>query len=49
MLKYFRGIREQVPLLKYGVHANISAEKKMWVAFAFEKATHIFSAKIHVN
>ena len=35
-------------LIKYGIYANIFAEK-MWVAFAFAKATHIFSAKIPVN
>ena len=35
-------------IIKYGIYANIFAEK-MWVAFAFAKATHIFSAKIHVN
>ena len=29
-------------ILKYGIYANIFAEK-MWVAFAFAKATHIFS------
>ena len=34
--------------IKYGIYANIFAEK-MWVAFAFAKATHIFSAKISVN
>ena len=28
-------------ILKYGIYANIFAEK-MWVAFAFAKATHIF-------
>ena len=31
-------------IIKYGIYANIFAEK-MWVAFAFAKATHIFSAK----
>ena len=30
--------------MKYGIYANIFAEK-MSVAFAFAKATHIFSAK----
>ena len=37
-------------IIKYGIYTNIFAEK-MWVAFAFAnaKATHIFSAKIHVN
>ena len=30
-------------IIKYGIYANIFAEK-MWVAFAFAKATHIFSA-----
>ena len=35
-------------LTKYGLYANIFADK-MWVAFAFAKATHIFSAKIPVN
>ena len=35
-------------IVKYGIYANIFAEK-MWVAFAFAKATHIFSAKIPVN
>ena len=28
-------------IIKYGIYANIFAEK-MWVAFAFAKATHIF-------
>ena len=32
-------------LIKYGIKANIFAEK-MCAAFAFAKATHIFSAKI---
>ena len=32
-------------IIKYGIYANIFAEK-MWVAFAFAKATHIFSAKV---
>ena len=31
--------------IKYGINANIFAEK-MCAAFAFTKATHIFSAKI---
>ena len=35
-------------IIKYGTYANIFAEK-MWVAFAFAKATHIFSAKIPEN
>ena len=35
-------------LVKYSIYANIFAEK-MSVAFAFAKATHIFSAKIPVN
>ena len=35
-------------IIKYGIYANIFAVK-MWVAFAFAKATHIFSAKISVN
>ena len=35
-------------IISYGTYANIFAEK-MWVAFAFVKATHIFSAKIPVN
>ena len=35
-------------VIKYGVYANIFAEK-IRVAFAFAKATHIFSAKIPVN
>ena len=35
-------------IIKYGINANIFAEK-IWVAFAFAKATHIFSAKIPVN
>ena len=35
-------------IIKYGIYANIFAEK-MWVAFAFAKATHIFSAKTPVN
>ena len=35
-------------IIKYGIYSNIFAEK-MWVAFAFAKATHIFSAKIPVN
>ena len=36
-------------IIKYGIYANIFAEK-MWVAFAVaKKATHIFSAKIPVN
>ena len=30
--------------MKYDIHANIFAEK-MWIAFAFAKATHIFSSK----
>ena len=30
------------------LYANIFAEK-MWIAFAFAKATHIFSAKLPVN
>ena len=34
--------------IKYGIYANVFAEK-MWVAFAFAKATHIYSAKIPVN
>ena len=34
--------------IKYGINANIFAEK-MWVAFAFAKATHIFSAKLPVD
>ena len=28
-------------IIKYGIYTNIFAEK-MWVAFAFAKATHIF-------
>ena len=32
-------------IIKYGLYVNIFAEK-LWVAFAFAKATHIFSAKI---
>ena len=35
-------------IIRYGIYANIFAEK-MWVAFAFAKATHIFSAKIPVS
>ena len=35
-------------IIKYGIYANIFAEL-MRVAFAFAKATHIFSAKIPVN
>ena len=31
-------------MIKYGIYANIFAEK-MWVAFAFAKATHIFQQK----
>ena len=31
-------------IIKYSIYANIFAEK-MWVAFAFAKATHIFSCK----
>ena len=31
-------------IIKYGIYTNIFAEK-IWVAFAFAKATHIFSAK----
>ena len=31
-------------IIKYGIYANIFAEK-MWVAFAFAKATHIFCNK----
>ena len=31
-------------IIKYGNYANIFAEK-MWVAFAFAKATHIFFSK----
>ena len=31
-------------MVKYGIYTNIFAEK-MWVAFAFAKATHIVSAK----
>ena len=34
--------------IKYRIYANIFAEK-MWVAFAFAKATYSFSAKIPVN
>ena len=36
-------------IIKYGIYTSIFAEKKMWVAFAFAKATHIFSAKLPVN
>ena len=35
-------------IIKYGINVNIFAEK-MRVAFAFAKATHIFSAKVPVN
>ena len=35
-------------IIKYGIYANIFAEK-MLVAFAFAKATHIFSANIPLN
>ena len=36
-------------IIKYGIYANIFAEK-MLVAFAFAKATHFFfSAKIPLN
>ena len=35
-------------IIKYSIYANIFAEK-MWVVFAFAKATHIFSAKMPVN
>ena len=35
-------------IIKYGRYTNIFAEK-MWVVFAFAKATHIFSAKLPVN
>ena len=31
-------------IIKYGIYINIFAEK-MWVAFAFAKATHIFFSK----
>ena len=31
-------------IIKYGIYANIFAEK-MWEAFAFAKATHIFQQK----
>ena len=43
-------------IIKYGIYANIFAEKKICAAFAFAalqkplaKATHILSAKIPVN
>ena len=35
-------------IIKYDKRFNIFAEK-MWIAFAFAKATHIFSAKIPMN
>ena len=37
-------------IIKYDIYiyADIFVEK-VWVAFAFAKATHIFSAKIPVN
>ena len=35
-------------IIEYGKYLNIFAEK-MWAAFAFAKATHIFSAKIPVS
>ena len=40
----------KILILKYNIYANIFAEQ-MWVAFAFAfaKATHIYSAKIPVN
>ena len=38
----------KILIIKYGIYTNIFAEK-MWVAFAFAKAAHIFSAKITVN
>ena len=38
----------KILIIKYGKNTNIFAEK-MWVAFAFAKATHIFLAKIPVN
>ena len=31
-------------IIKYGIYANMFAEK-MWEAFAFAKATHIFQQK----
>ena len=31
-------------MIKYGIYVNIFAEK-MWEAFAFAKATHIFFSK----
>ena len=39
-------------IIKYGIYANIYANifaGKMWVAFAFAKAAHIFLAKLPVN
>ena len=35
-------------IIKYDIYTNIFAEK-IWVAFTFAKATHIFLAKIPVN
>ena len=35
-------------IIKYGIYAYIFAEK-MWVAFVFAKAVHIFSANINVK
>ena len=32
-------------IIKYGMYTSIFAEK-MWVAFAFAKATHIFQQKL---
>ena len=38
----------KILIIKYSIYANIFA-KRMWAAFAVEKATHIFSDKIPVN
>ena len=43
----FHGPKD-VRAIEVRLYANIFAEK-MWIAFAFAKATHIFSAKIPVN
>ena len=44
-LELYRKIPSSTNLLNYphNIHAHIFAEK-IWVAFAFAKATHIFSA-----
>ena len=37
-------INIKILIIKYGIYTDIFAEK-MWVAFAFAKATHIFFSK----